>query len=70
MVAASDVGDGAVDIAWANVAGAKLHDGISDQGIVGSLPDSEISVMRSPIDPVHDHVSAVVQLRGDPFRNW
>src|SRR5947209_19605535 len=69
MVAASDVRDGPVDVARADVARANLDYSISDQGFVRSLPDSEIGVMRSPIDPVHDHVSAVVQLVRDPFRD-
>jgi hypothetical protein len=66
MVAASDVGDGPVDVARADVARANLDDGISDQGFIGNLPDAKIDVMRSPIDPVHDHVSAVVQLVRNP----
>src|SRR5437879_812434 len=66
---ASDIRDGAVDVARADVARANLDDSISDQGFVGSVPDSEIDVMRSPIDPVHDHVSSVVQLVGDAFRD-
>jgi hypothetical protein len=50
----------------ADVARANLDDGISDQGFIGNLPDAKIDVMRSPIDPVHDHVSAVVQLVRNP----
>ncbi len=67
MVAASDVGDGPVDVARADVARANLDDRISDQGFVGHLPNSEIGVMRPPVDPVHDHVSAVVQLVREPL---
>src|SRR5258708_18782721 len=60
VVLSSDVRDSPVHIARAYVARANLDQGISDQGFVGGLPAPEIDVVRSPIDPVQNHVSAGV----------
>ena|SRR5882724_6829290 len=65
MVAASDVRDDLVNISRAGVARANLDVRISDQGFVGGLPDAQIDVVGSPIDPVHDHHSSLACPRID-----